>query len=76
MLMKLDAYLRLHKITYRQFAELVDDDAAQINRFATGRRTPSLMTAARISRATNGAVSFEDFLPGADRAQSDSAVAA
>ncbi len=74
--MRLAAYLRLHGKTYRQFAEQVEESASVINRFANGRRMPSLMQAARIARATNGAVSFEDFLADAQCAPDQEAAAA
>lgn len=74
--MRLDAYLRLQGKTYRQFADEVEESASVINRFATGRRTPSLIQAARIAKATGGAVSFEDFLADAKSASDQAAEAA
>ena len=61
--MRLHAYLKTNKQTYRQFAAEIGEDASQVHRWASGKRIPSLSVAARISSATNGLVTPMDFLP-------------
>lgn len=61
--MKLAAYLKHTDQTYRQFAAKLGCDAGQVNRWANGRRSPTLEMCARIRAATDGLVSADDFLP-------------
>jgi len=61
--MRLDAYLRGRKISYRAFARELNRDAAEVSRWASGQRTPDLKTAALIRALTGGEVTFDDFLP-------------
>lgn len=61
--MRLEAYLAGNKITFRQFATALGVDVAQVHRWATGKRTPSLVNAAKIEAATEGKVRKEDLLP-------------
>jgi len=50
-------------MTYAQFAKISGYDGSQLNRWARGKRTPSLAQAKQIGDATEGQVSFEDFVP-------------
>lgn len=61
--MKLAEYLRSSSITYRQFAAALGCDPAQVSRWVTGRRMPTMEMAARICRVTDGQVTPNDFLP-------------
>ena len=49
-------------MTYAQFAEISGFDVSQLNRWARGERQPSLDQAKRIKGATEGQVSYEDFV--------------
>lgn len=61
--MTLSEYLRTEGQTCRQFAARLGCDAAQVNRWANGRRLPTLEMCLRIKVATGGLVSANDFLP-------------
>jgi transcriptional regulator with XRE-family HTH domain len=74
--MKLAAYLKDTDQTYRQFAAKLGCDAAQVNRWANGRRSPTLEMCARIRAATGGRVSADDFLPDECLPRGDGQVAA
>ncbi|MGE0417307.1 MAG: helix-turn-helix domain-containing protein [Acetobacteraceae bacterium] len=60
--MKLASYIKQQNLTYREFAELCGFDAAQVNRWATGKRLPTLDVVARIKVVTNGQVTADDFM--------------
>jgi transcriptional regulator with XRE-family HTH domain len=60
--MNLTEYLRGIGMTYVQFAEISGFDVSQISRWARLERPPSLAQAKQIRDATDGQVSFEDFL--------------
>ena len=66
--MRLDAYLKARGLSYREFAARVGGDAAQVHRWATGKRLPSLIQAATIEKETEGQVTSSDFLSPAERA--------
>ncbi len=61
--MTLASYLSTHRLSYREFGRRVGADAAQVHRWASGKRTPSLAQALRIRAETDGAVGVEDFAP-------------
>jgi DNA-binding transcriptional regulator YdaS (Cro superfamily) len=50
-------------MTYAQFADVTGFDVSQLNRWARGERAPSLAQAKQIRDATEGQVSYEDFVP-------------
>jgi len=50
-------------MTYVQFAEISGFDVSQISRWARLERPPSLAQAKQIKDATDGQVSYEDFVP-------------
>ena len=60
--MKLKAYLELTQKTYRVFAAENGFDVAQVHRWASGKRSPSVAQIAEIRKATNGQVTFDDFI--------------
>jgi transcriptional regulator with XRE-family HTH domain len=60
--MNLASYLREIGMTYAQFADVTGFDVSQLNRWARGERQPSLDQAKRIRDATEGQVSYEDFV--------------
>lgn len=65
--MELDYYLWKFKITRKEFAELADITPAQVSVLRKKKRNPSLPTAARIWRASNGKVCFLEQLMMKDR---------
>lgn len=67
--MKLASYLSENDISHRAFAERIRTSQASVTRYATGARTPRLEMIARIHSATNGRVSFDDFLPQKEAAE-------
>lgn len=60
--MKLASYLTENGISHRAFAERINTSQASVTRYAIGARTPRLEMIARIHNATNGRVSYEDFV--------------
>lgn len=74
--MKLADYLKDTSQTYRQFAVLLGCNAAQVHRWANGKRSPSLEVCAKIKAATGGKVSADDFLPPAPSVAQDDRKAA
>ena len=65
--MELDYYLWKFKITRKAFAKLADITPPQVSELRQKKRNPSLPTAARIWRASNGKVSFLEQLMMKDR---------
>ena len=61
--MTLASYLSTHRMSYREFGRRIGVDAAQVHRWASGKRTPSLAQALRIRAETGGTVGVEDFVP-------------
>lgn len=58
--MTLEAYLKKHGITHKQFAETIGCEQPTVSRFINGRiPSPELMRV--ISERTNGAVTPNDF---------------
>jgi transcriptional regulator with XRE-family HTH domain len=60
--MKLQTFLRQAGKTYRSFAAEAGFDPAQVHRWASGKRSPSLAQIARITQATGGQVTAQDFM--------------
>lgn len=60
--MKLLEYLQTNRITYREFAALIDRDQAEVWRWANGRRVPPLLVANQIERVTDGKVTPRSFV--------------
>lgn len=67
--MKLNDYLERHDMPAAKLAEAAGVPVSTITRLVRGdRRQPRLDTIQKISAATNGAVSVEDFMPEQDDA--------
>jgi DNA-binding XRE family transcriptional regulator len=62
----LDRYLEGHDIKNAVFAATVGASEATISRLRNNKQTPSFALARRIRTATEGAVTFEDFLPASE----------
>lgn len=58
----LHEYLSREGLTQRAFASLVGVDQSIVSRLKKGEMTPSLPLAARIERATGGAVPMESWV--------------
>lgn len=65
--MQLDAYLRENKLTDESFAALLGADVSTwgVRKWRYGQRVPRLAMQQRISAATNGAVTANDFVAAA-----------
>jgi len=74
--MKLADYLSETGQTYRQFAVALGCNAAQVHRWASGKRLPTLEVCSKIRAATGGKVSADDFLPSVPLAAQDDRKAA
>jgi transcriptional regulator with XRE-family HTH domain len=61
--MTLSDYLKLNGITEVEFAALIGRSQSAVNRIKLGRRQPDWETLRRIAKATQGAVTPNDFLP-------------
>ncbi len=72
--MELDYYLWKHKITREKFAEDADITPSHLSTLIHKKRSPSLMTAIRIHRASHGKVSYEEMLRMQDRLIEDKEV--
>lgn len=59
--MRLSEYLKTHKLTTYDFAELVQVSQAAVQRYATGQRIPDEEIMPRIYAVTNGTVTANDF---------------
>jgi transcriptional regulator with XRE-family HTH domain len=60
--MKLKEYLALKDMTDSQFSDVLGKDRSVVTKYRLGTVTPPLEVIAKIEKATNGAVSFQDFL--------------
>ena len=60
--MTLDEYLKGHAITEQQLAAATGCSQATINRVRNGKQRPSLDLLESVARATNGAVTPNDFI--------------
>ncbi|MCX5571458.1 hypothetical protein [Kaistia nematophila] len=67
--MKLADYLAAEKISHAAFADLIGVSQAAVTRYARGARFPHRVVLAKIKAATNGAVTFTDFLDMAEAAE-------
>ena len=63
--MKLKTYLKREKISQKAFAAKIGCTRVTINNYILGKRTPALVIAYDIVRATKGAVTLRDLLDGA-----------
>lgn len=61
--MRLSAYLQLPGQQATDLARKCEVSVSTITRIAKGEKLPSMQMAARIRRATNGAVTPDDYLP-------------
>lgn len=61
--MQLSEYLSQHNLTQKAFAALIDRDISTVSRLARGETRPDWSTVAAIEKATNGAVTANDFTP-------------
>lgn len=64
----LDRYLDEHDIKNAAFAATVGASEATISRLRNNKQAPSFSLARRIREATEGAVTFDDFLIAAESA--------
>lgn len=60
--MKLALYLENSTLSDEAFGQLVGLSQSQVNRIKNGKSKPTLEMVAKISKATEGNVSFADFL--------------
>ena len=60
--MKLSAYMKLHKLTDAELAVEIGKCRTAVLRYRRGTVVPPLNVIAQIEKATNGRVSFEDFV--------------
>ena len=63
--MRLDKFMALKGWNDSQMAELVGKTRSVIVKYRSGKTTPPLEVIDEIRRVTEGAVTFEDFLPSA-----------
>ena len=63
--MKLDAYIKETNTSEQHLADATGYSQATINRLRRGKLNPTLELLSKISVATNGAVTPNDFLPDA-----------
>lgn len=61
--MKLDAYIRVTGVTEQELSDETGYSQSAINRLRNGEMNPTMKFLAAISKATNGAVTPNDFLP-------------
>ena len=61
--MKLQAYMKMAGLTDQQMAYKIEKNRANVARYRSGKQIPPLDVIARIRDVTDGAVSFDDFLP-------------
>jgi transcriptional regulator with XRE-family HTH domain len=61
-IMKLKEYLSMKNMTDAQFSDALGKDRSVVTKYRLGTVTPPLEVIAEIERATNGEVSFRDFL--------------
>jgi len=59
--MELEKYLKKQRITQNSFAKLIGISTVHANRLVRGKRLPSITVVKRITKATNGMVTLEDF---------------
>jgi DNA-binding transcriptional regulator YdaS (Cro superfamily) len=59
--MKLAHYLRTHRLTQEQFAARIGQRRASVSHWVTGRAIPRASSMGAIYRATEGAVTPDDF---------------
>ena len=62
--MNLRDYLSLHRITVKDFSELVDYSRTHLSAIVNGKLKPSPKLARRIEKETHGEVKVEDLLKG------------
>lgn len=60
--MRLQTYLQKHGMTYEAFASSIGVSAYAVGKWARGSRVPRPEHLRRINQATDGLVSFADFL--------------
>lgn len=60
--MKLEAYLKMAKLSDSEFADRLGCHRTEIWNYRTGRRMPRADTAAAIEKATKGRVRAKDFI--------------
>ena len=60
--MKLALYLENSTLSDEAFGQLVGLSQSQVNRIKNGKSKPTLEMVAKISKATEGSVSFADFI--------------
>jgi DNA-binding transcriptional regulator YdaS (Cro superfamily) len=64
--MKLSAYLGIEGRTAKALADLIGVPTSTVTRLARGERSPGLLLASKIERATGGEVTLADLTPQPD----------
>lgn len=62
--MKLREYLFIHRMTVKEFSELVDYSRTHLSAIVNEKLKPSPKLARRIEKETNGEVKADEFLKG------------
>ncbi len=65
--MELDYYLWRNKISQNAFAKKLHISLSTLSQVVCRKNSPSLLTAVKIVKATNGVVTYEDLLRTRDR---------
>jgi transcriptional regulator with XRE-family HTH domain len=60
--MKLKEYLTINRMTVTEFANLSSVSRASIFLYVSGKRKPSLISARKIEKITNGIVSVDELM--------------
>lgn len=67
--MKLSDYLEAQNMTHSAFAERIGVSQGAVTRYANGARVPRPAVMSKIRQATDGQVSYRDFLEAAEAAE-------
>lgn len=58
--MPLDKYLRLKRISIKDFAKIIGVNRNSITNYINGKRMPTLIIAMKMIEQTNGSITYED----------------
>ena len=62
--MKLTTWMKNNKMSYRKLSKELGIDHTLLNKYANGKRTPSLKNALKIEKHTKGNVTCKDLING------------
>ena len=62
--MTLREYMEQQHLSFRKLASIMEMDAAQLARYASGKHLPSLLTARKFHKITKGKVTYKDWVKG------------